>query len=43
MALQNLPNELLLLIASNLKTEADINSLSQVNHGVHTNIDPLSL
>lgn len=40
MALQNLPNELLLLIASNLKTEADINSLSQVNHGVHTTIDP---
>ncbi|OJJ78618.1 ankyrin repeat domain-containing protein [Aspergillus glaucus CBS 516.65] len=40
MALQNLPNELLFLIASNLKTEADINSLSQVNHGVHTTIDP---
>jgi len=40
MALQNLPNELLFLIASHLKTEADISSLSQVSHGVHTTTDP---
>lgn len=39
-ALQNLPTEMLLLIASHLETEIDINSLSQANRRLHNTLDP---